>query len=81
MFVSRYPKTLVPVLEHLRSTIVDDLQGRRQCLNKMEYVTLVEALVLVSNEIGSYEAQSAFVAGLLSPVIEHLRSLEPVISK
>ena len=41
----RYPKTLVPVFDHLRSTIVEEFQYGG--LQKMEYVTLVEALVLV----------------------------------
>ena len=41
----------MPVLEHLRATIVDDLNTRRGALHKMEYVTLVEALVLISNQV------------------------------
>jgi len=74
----RHPKTLVPVLDHLRSTIVDDLHMRRGALHKMEYVTLVEALVLISNQVGSYEAQSNFLAALAQPVLDQIRSLEPV---
>ena len=50
-YSSRYSSTLVPVLEHLRATIVDDLNTRRGALHKMEYVTLVEALVLISNQV------------------------------
>jgi exportin-5 len=74
----RYPKTLIPVFEHLRSTIVDEYQFGG--LHKMEYVTLVEALVLISNEFANYNAQSAFLKALSEPVCRELRSLLPVLS-
>jgi exportin-5 len=74
----RYPKTLVPVFDHLRSTIVDEFQFGG--LHKMEYVTLVEALVLVSNEFANYNAQSAFLKALAEPICHELRSLLPIIS-
>ena len=72
----RHPQTLVPLLDHLRSTIVDDLHAQRGALHKMEYVTLIEALVLVSNQVGSYEAQNAFLAAVTQPVCDQLKSLE-----
>lgn len=76
---SRYPATLVPVFDHLRSTIVSELY-RRKALHNMEYVTLVEALVLVSNEQCNYQAQASFINSLAEPVIAQLRLLEAPIS-
>jgi exportin-5 len=74
----RYPKTLVPVFDHMRSTIVEEFQFGG--LHKMEYVTLVEALVLISNEFANYNAQSAFLKTLAEPICHELRSLLPTIS-
>ena len=46
----------------------------------MEYVTLVEALVLVSNEHCNFNVQQAFLQGVSSPVCSQFRSLESAIS-
>ena len=76
----RHPTALLGVFDHLRSTIVDELHQRRHALQRMEYVTLVEALVLVSNEYADYEVQKRFLENVSSPVCNQLRSIEPVIS-
>lgn len=74
----RYPKTLITVFDHLRTTIVKEFQFGG--LQKMEYVTLVEALVLISNEFANFNMQSTFLKQLAEPVCHELRSLLPVIS-
>ena len=74
----RYPKTLVPVFEHLRTTIVQEFKVGG--IQKMEYVTLVEALVLISNEFANYNVQSSFLKTLAEPVCLELRSLLPIFS-
>ena len=44
--------------------------------------SIMSSLIRVCNflQVGSYDVQSQFIAGLLGPVIEQLRALEPVIS-
>ena len=76
----RHPTALLGVFDHLRSTIVNELHQRRHALQRMEYVTLVEALVLVSNEYADFEVQKRFLENVSSPVCNQLRSIEPVIS-
>lgn len=66
----------MPVFEYLRHTIVDELFIKSKALFKMEFVTLVEGLVLVSNEFQSYEAQSGFIESLAKPVCDEFKSLE-----
>jgi len=70
---TRYPQTLVPVFEFLRHTIVDELYGK---LSRMEFVTLVEGLVLISNELQNFEVQASFIENLAKPVCNQLRNLE-----
>ena len=70
---TRYPQTLVPVFEFLRQTIVEELYSK---LSKMEFVTLVEGLVLISNELQNFEAQARFIESLAKPVCSQLKNLE-----
>ena len=74
---TRHPTTLVPVFDHLRQTIVDDLFIKSKALFKMEFVTLVEGLVLISNEFQNFDVQSRFIETLAKPVCDKLKSLEP----
>lgn len=74
----KYPKTLLPIFEHLRSTIVGEFH--RGYLHKMEYVTLVEALVLVSNEFSNFNVQSSFLKTICEPVVAELNTLIPILS-
>ena len=76
----RHPKSLLGVFDHLRSTIVDELHQRQRALQRMEYVTLIEALVLISNEHSNFDVQAQFLESVSSPVCNQLRSLESVIS-
>ena len=70
---TRYPQTLVPVFEFLRQTIVEELYSK---LSKMEFVTLVEGMVLISNELQNFEAQARFIESLAKPVCSQLKNLE-----
>ena len=70
---TRYPQTLVPVFDFLRQTIVEDLYSK---LSKMEFVTLVEGLVLISNELQNFDAQARFIESLAKPVCNQLKNLE-----
>ena len=47
---------------------------------KSEFSTLVEALVLISNEFGNYGTQSAFVRAVSEPVCVQLRELQPALA-
>ena len=76
----RHPSALLGVFEHLRSTIVDELYLKRRALQRMEYVTLIEALVLVSNEHANFNIQASFLENVSSPICNQLRSMESVIS-
>jgi hypothetical protein len=46
----------------------------------MEFATLVEALILVSNEYENYDHQTAFIESLSRPVVDKLKAMEAVIS-
>ena len=76
----RHPNSLLGVFDHLRSTIVDQLHQRQRALQRMEYVTLIEALVLVSNEHANFDIQTQFLESVSSPVCNQMRSMESVIS-
>ena len=73
---TRYPQALVPVFDYLRQTIIDDLFNKQKALFKMEFVTLVEGLVLVSNEFQNFDVQSRFIENLCKPVCDRLKALE-----
>lgn len=73
---TRYPSTLVPVFDYLRQTIVEDLFIKTKILHKMEFVTLIEGLVLISNEFQNFAAQSRFIEDLAKPICDQLKNLE-----
>ncbi len=52
---TRQPKTLLAFFDHLHSTVMT-MRGQNQ-LAQAEFSTLVEALVIVSNEFASIDAQ------------------------
>ena len=52
---------------------MDELYGK---LSRMEFVTLVEGLVLISNELQNFEVQASFIENLAKPVCNQLRNLE-----
>ena len=55
---------------------MDDLYIKAKALSRMEFVTLIEGLVLVSNEFKNYDAQSRFIESLAKPVCDQFKSLE-----
>jgi exportin-5 len=77
---SKYPQSLLPVFDYLRHTIIDELYVKSKALYKMEFATLVEALILVSNEYENYDHQTAFIESLSRPVVDKLKAMEAVIS-
>ena len=76
----RHPGALLGVFDYLRSTIVDELHQKQRAVQRMEYVTLIEALVLVSNEHANFDVQSRFLESVASPICNQLRSMESVIA-
>lgn len=72
---ARHPQTLVPVFDYLRQTIVDDL-FIKNTIYKMEFVTLMEGLVLISNEFQNFAVQARFIESLAKPVCDQLKALE-----
>jgi exportin-5 len=74
---TRQPEVLLPMFTHLRDTVVN-LQAQGSIF-QMEFVTLVEALVLISNELKNYQMQSDFLKAVSQPVIEQFQTLEPAI--
>ena len=73
---TRHPQSLVPVFDYLRQTIVDDLFIKTKSIQRMEFVTLVEALLLVSNEFQNFDVQSRFIEGLAKPICDQFKALE-----
>ena len=67
---------MVPVFDYLRQTIVEELFIKAKALSRMEFVTLIEGLVLISNEFRNYDAQSRFIESLAKPVCDQFKSLE-----
>ena len=55
---------------------MDDLYIKAKALSRMEFVTLIEGLVLVSNEFKNYDAQSRFIESLAKPVCDQFKSPE-----
>lgn len=72
---TRQPKVLLPLFDRLRDTILEmRSQGR---IHQMEFSSLVEALVLISNEYQNFQVQSQFIKTVCEPVVKQLASLEP----
>ena len=75
---TRQPATLLPLFPQLRDKVLS-LRSSGQ-VSQMEYCTLVEALVLVSNEFRSYQAKLDFLRLVVEPVWKQLSELEAAIS-
>jgi len=71
---TKFPAALLPAFPFLRSEI--DSLSSRNLLSKMEVVTLVEALIILSNEFGDYEREASFIKEICAPVVVELASLE-----
>ncbi len=74
---SRQPTTLLSLFPQLRDKVLS-LRAQGQ-VSQMEYCTLVEALVMVSNELRNYQHQLDFLRVVVDPVWKQLAELEPAI--
>ncbi len=75
---TRYPRVFLPLFDHLRNNVVQ-MKERGEIL-RSEFSTLVEALVLISNEFHNYQTQSDFIKFISEPVCIQFRNLQQVIS-
>ena len=46
-------------------------------VSKMEFVTLTEGLVIISNQFSDYSKQSCFIQEVMSPITVRLGTLQP----
>lgn len=75
---SKFPTLLLPTFDFLRAEIA---RLNSTCLvSKMEYVTLTEGLVVISNQMCDYNKQSSFIQELLAPIVAQLAQLQPKYS-
>lgn len=72
---TKFPGVLMSAFQFLHLQI--DQLNSRGVLSKMEYVNLLEALIITSNQFNNYDKQAQFIKGISDPVIEKLRSLQP----
>lgn len=62
----KYPLLLLPLFDQINTTI-QDLIKRNDQLSKMETITLLEALILISNHFCDYERQNNFIGDIVRP--------------
>ncbi|XP_066245645.1 exportin-5 [Euwallacea similis] len=63
---NKYPLLLLPVFDQIKATVENlSLPDSPACLSNFEKVTLLEALLLISNHFGDYERQSTFAREIL----------------
>ncbi|XP_013417289.1 exportin-5 [Lingula anatina] len=65
----QFPELLLPGFDQLY-THIKKLSDDPAQLSQMEKCTLMESLILISNEFKNYDKQSAFLADILAPVRE-----------
>ena len=71
---TKFPTTLLPSFGFVSSEVAR--LNSAGLLSKMEYCTLLEGLIIVSNKFGNHDRQAMFLAEILNPVLDTLRSLE-----
>ena len=71
---TKFPITLLPSFSFVSSEV--SRLNSEGLLTKMEYCTLLEGLIIVSNKFGNHDRQAMFLAEILNPVLDTLRSLE-----
>jgi len=72
---SKFPAILYSTFQHLNAQITN--MQTNSLLSKMEYVTLTEALFIISNQMKNYEQQTQFIKVVSEPVVNQLLSLQP----
>lgn len=60
----KYPLLLLPLFEQINTTIQDLIKCPNK-LSKMEEITLIEALLLISNHFCDYERQTNFIGNII----------------
>ena len=71
---TKFPQTLLPSFSFLTGEVTR--LNTSGLLSKMEYCTLVEGLVIISNQLGNHDRQAMFISEILSPVLEQFRNME-----
>ncbi|XP_023336728.1 exportin-5 [Eurytemora carolleeae] len=71
----KFPEVLLTAFTFLNVEINRLFQ--QGLLTRMEYVTLLEACVIISNKIENYDRQVEFIRSVFEPVVEQLKTLEP----
>lgn len=61
-----YPKLVMPCFEHIYSS-VKRIQAQEKLITQLEACTLIEALLILSNELNNYERQCEFIVEVVSP--------------
>lgn len=62
----KYPLLLLPVFDQINSTIKNLVAQPNGTLNKLEQHLLQEALLVISNNFGEYERQTAYVGEIIA---------------
>ena len=75
---TKFPVTLLPTFQFLRAEI--DRLNSAGLVTKMEFVTLTEGLVIISNQLQDFSKQSSFLQELLTPITAQLVQLSPQLS-
>ena len=71
---TKFPGTLLPSFSFLSSEV--SKLNSHGFLSKMEYCTMLEGLIIISNKFGNHDRQAMFLAEILNPVLDQFRSLE-----
>ena len=71
---TKFPITLLPSFSFI-SGEVSKLNSMGH-LSKMEYCTLLEGLIIISNKFGNHDRQAMFLADILNPVLDQLKAME-----
>ena len=71
---TNFPQTLLPSFSYLTGEV--SRLNSSGALSKMEYCTLVEGLIIISNQLGNHDRQAMFLSEILRPVLDQFRQLE-----
>ena len=74
---TKYSKNLLPAFDHLTKTVCE--MKVKAAITNSEYSTLIESLVLVSNEMKNYQMQSEFIKRVSEESLKDLLQMEKVI--
>lgn len=74
----KYPLLLLPIFDQI-NTSVHNLIRQQDLLSHLEQITLLEALLLISNHFCDYERQSNFVAEVTRDVVNLWMHLAPFV--